>query len=76
MKIDHSHKKHGKSLALAIAGLLGGSIALLWGWNTFAVEILSQQEMRLKHALALELLILSLAAMIPMAWRLFGNRTP
>lgn len=76
MEIDHSHKKHGKTLALAIAALLGGGIALLWGWNTFAVEILSQQEMRFKHALALELLVLSVAVMIPMAWRLFGSRTP
>jgi hypothetical protein len=75
MEIDHSHRKHGKTLVLAMAVLFGGSIALLWGWNTFAVEVLSQQEIEFRHALALELLVLSIAGVIPIAWRLVGNRS-
>jgi hypothetical protein len=76
MGFDHSNRQHGKTLVLAMAVLFGGSVALLWGWNTFAVEVLSQQEIKFRHALALQLLVLSIAGMIPMAWRLVGKRSP
>jgi hypothetical protein len=51
-----------------------GSIALHWGWNSFAGEMLSQQPMRFEHAFALALLLLSVSSVFPVAWRLLGDQ--
>jgi len=74
MKNQIDYKRHGRAFLMGIAILTGVSIALLWGWNTFAVDMLSQQAMRFKHALALTLLLLSVAGVFPIAWRMFGTR--
>jgi len=71
----HDYKHLGRTLALALTILTGSCIAILWGWNTFAVEILSQQTMKFKHALALELFVLSVAGACSIAWRVFGVRS-
>lgn len=70
----HDHRHLGRTLALMFMLLTGGGIAILWGWNTFAVEILSQQAMQFRHALALELFVLSVAGACSIAWRFFGIR--
>lgn len=75
MRHPHNAKRHGRTILLTLVVLFGGGIALLWGWNTFAVELLSQPAMKFKHALALELLLLCVAAAFPLTWRLFGTRT-
>ncbi len=61
-------------LVLAFLGLFAFATILLWGWNTFAVEVLGQHAMRFKHALALEVLLLSVAGVFPVVWRLFASR--
>jgi len=76
MGIRHlDHQRHGRTLFAALAVLTMGSIGLHWGWNTFAVEILSQQAMKFKHALALELILLATAGVLPVIWRLFTGRS-
>jgi len=75
MEHPHDTKRHGKTILMALAIVIGGGIALHWGWNTFAVELLSQQAMKFKHALALELLLLSVATVFPLTWRMFGTRS-
>jgi hypothetical protein len=73
---NHHVERNGRAraLVLGLAGLVVVAVALLWGWNTFAVEVLGQQSMKFKHALALELLILCVAGVFPLAWRLRGHR--
>jgi hypothetical protein len=74
MKNHHIvHKGRARVLVLVLAGFVMMAMALLWGWNTFAVEVLGQQTMRFKHALALEVLLLSVAGVFPVARRLFGH---
>lgn len=70
----NDYKRHGRTLAMTLTILTMGGIAILWGWNTFAVEILSQQAMQFKHALALEFFVLSIAGACSIAWRLFSTR--
>lgn len=67
-------KGHARTLVLVFVGLFAVATMLLWGWNTFAVEVLGQQEMKFKHALALEFLLLSVAGVFPVVWRLFAGR--
>jgi len=60
---------------LAVAGaLFAGAVVLLWSWNGFAVEILQAPALRFRHALALELLLLSAAAAPALGARLFAAR--
>ena len=68
---DHRHTV--KHIMLAVAGLLLIAVMLLWGWNTVAVDLFGQESMRLKHAVALELLILSIGALLAIAWRILSR---
>lgn len=71
MKDLYSLKKgHGRALFLALSGLLVFAVAIAWGWNTFAVELLEQQPMKIKHALGLEVLVLAAGGLLPLARRL------
>lgn len=69
--LDNNPKYQGRGrvFLMAFVGLILTTITLLWGWNTFAVEILSMDEMKFKHALALELLILVIAIIFYCIWR-------
>lgn len=73
---DHHIDRKGRArmLVLAFMGLFAVATMFLWGWNTFAVEVLGQHAMRFKHALALEVLLLSVAGVFPAVWRLFARR--
>lgn len=72
---DHSrYKGHARAAATALGILALMTTTLLWGWNTFSTEILALPAIRFKHALALELLLVSVASSIPAAWRLFAVR--
>lgn len=51
-----------RALVIGIVVFAAGTIAILWGWNTFAVGILGLPEIRLRHAVALEILILAVSA--------------
>lgn len=73
MKRHHRSERRWHGAATVILLLLGVAIALHWGWNGFAVELLSQEAMTFKHALALEVSLLAVASLFPLAWRLFGR---
>lgn len=74
---DHrnSRLRRAARAVLAIAGVLfAGAVVLLWSWNGFAVEILQAPALHFRHALALELLLLSAAAVPALGARLFAAR--
>jgi hypothetical protein len=74
---DHHVKSsnHLRILFVWLVGIGAVAVALLWGWNTFAVEMLGQQAMKFKHAVALEILFASVSVAFSAVWRLFKNRT-
>lgn len=77
MTVQHKHdKRRARSVAsaLAILGLMG--TALLWGWNTFAVDVLALPAIRFRHALALEVFLISVACTVPLARRLIVPSAP
>lgn len=74
MKDHSSYKRHARTFAAALAILTLMTTALLWGWNTFATEVLALPSIKFKHALALELFLVVVASTIPIAWRLFAVR--
>ena len=71
MTTHHLKSGHRRKAILWIGLLFASSIAVLWGWNTFAVELLAQEPMRFKHALALQFLVLSVASALPLIRALF-----
>lgn len=59
-------------MAIALGVFLLVGIVIHWGWNTFAVEILGASPLQFKHSIALELLVLAVASLFPLSWRLVG----
>ena len=74
MKHHHVHGGRARALLITLLALGLAATALLWGWNTFAVELLAQPAMHLRHALALELTVLSVAGTASLAGRLVAAR--
>lgn len=71
--MTHEHQRgRGKSTAIAIGIFLFAGIVIHWGWNTFAVEILGASALQFKHSIALVSLVLAVASLFPLAWRLVG----
>lgn len=66
-------KRYGKALVGTLALLLAMSIILMWGWNTVAVELLRQEPMAFRHAVALEASLVAVAMVLPLAHRLAGR---
>lgn len=58
--------EHNRGRAHGVFGVLfafaAASVAILWSWNSFAVDILGLPEIRFRHAVALELLVVVLSA--------------
>jgi hypothetical protein len=57
---EHQRRRtHGaaKTTLVAIAVFVGGSILLLWSWNTLAADLLQLPEAGFKHAVAFGLWI-------------------
>ncbi len=46
-----------KAIAVAMALFLVGSIAVLWSWNTLAVDLFQLPQARFKHAIAFVVLL-------------------
>ena len=60
----HEHGGHGRAIVYALVALLVGGIVILWSWNTVATDLLGHPEMEYRHALAIELLIISAGALL------------
>lgn len=61
MKHRSLHAGRLGSLVVTLLALGTVATALQWGWNTVAADLLAQPPMHFRHALALELTILSVA---------------
>lgn len=70
-----SPRRTGAILLAALAALAAGGVALLWAWNTVAVELFAAPAIGFRHAFAAELAVAILAAIAATAARL-GHRRP
>jgi hypothetical protein len=61
LKIEHNHGR-ARHIVLGLATYAAGTVAILWVWNAFAVDILGLPAIRFRHAVALELLVFAASA--------------
>lgn len=74
---EHSkHQRHhtAKAIFFVAAILFVGGVLILWSWNTFAGDLFQAPDMRFKHALAAETLIVVIAAIVALSARVFRGR--
>ena len=58
---DKSHRQGGVHTAtVAIAAIALGAVALLWGWNTVAADLLGLPVAKYVHALSFEIALVTL----------------
>jgi hypothetical protein len=69
LKTERKHRL-AHNAVVGLAAIAAGTVAIQWGWNTFAVEILGLPDIRFRHAVALELLVLAVPAPVALP-RLF-----
>jgi len=49
------NKGHGRAIAMTLIAVLCGGVAILWSWNTIAVDMFAHPAMEFRHAFAVEL---------------------
>ena len=58
------NKGHGRTIAMSLIAIFFGGVAILWSWNTFAVDLFAQPEMEFRHAVAVELLLIAVGSLV------------
>jgi hypothetical protein len=58
------NKGHGRTIVMFLIAIIFGGIAILWSWNTVAVDLFGQPEMAFRHAIAVELLLIASGSLI------------
>lgn len=62
------NKGHGRTIVLSLSAVFFGGVAILWSWNTVAVEMFAQPEMEFRHAIAVELLIIAAGSLLSLPY--------
>ncbi|MBV1904129.1 MAG: hypothetical protein KUG58_10910 [Marinosulfonomonas sp.] len=55
---------HGRTIVMSLIAVFFGGVAILWSWNTIAVDLFAQPEMEFRHAVAVELLLIAAGSLI------------
>ncbi len=72
---DNKGYKMTIAILVAIGVLFVSGVLILWSWNTFAVDLFQAPKMQFRHALAIELLAASIAAIFGLTLRLSSGHT-
>ena len=77
-KTFRRHHRDGRlrGLTLAAAGFTLGAIALMWSWNTVAVDLFGAAEARLVHAISFEFALLTILLTWRAATRAYDSTHP
>ncbi len=70
LNVDTHRHGRGKSVLVAIAVFALSCVCLHWGWNTVAVDLFAQTKSEFKHAVAFQLALFSVVAIVPLVGRL------
>ena len=76
MNLQPEHVRRGRRLLLVPVVLLMGGIVITGAWNTLAADLLAQHGIRLRHAIAVELLLAVAVTVVVATRRLLGSRRP
>jgi hypothetical protein len=73
--MELENKGRGGTIVMSLIAIAFGGIAILWSWNTVAVDLFGQPEMALRHAIAVELLLIASGSLIglPSVFRRFQD---
>jgi len=52
-------KGHGRTIVMSLIAVLCGGVAILWSWNTVAVDMFAHPEMEFRHAFAVEVALIA-----------------
>lgn len=63
MNKDKGHRVGTSALTIGLI-LLVGAVTLLWSWNTLAADVFGLQTLRFKHAIAAELVVVTVTATV------------
>lgn len=55
---------HGRTVIMSLIAILFGGVAILWSWNTIAVDLFSQPAMEFRNAVAVELLLIAVGSLV------------
>jgi len=60
----HENQGHGRTIVMSLIAIVFGGVAILWLWNTVAVDLFALPVMDFSHAIAVELLIVAAGALL------------
>ncbi len=67
----HTNRRHGMIVIWSFVFLLCSSVAVLWAWNTLAVDLFFLPQMQFKHGFALMLTVFVVLAAGSVTRRIF-----
>ncbi len=62
--MNPENKGHGRVIAKSLIAVFFGAVAILWTWNTLAVDLFAQPEMEFRHAVAVVLILIAIGSLI------------
>ncbi|MFY0681176.1 MAG: hypothetical protein JXR13_11420 [Thalassovita sp.] len=62
--MEFENKGHGRTIMKSLLVIIVGGVAILWSWNTLAVDLFGLPEMAFRHALASVLLLVAIGSLI------------
>ena len=72
-KVNIEYHSIGKRLLIGTAIVIVSGIAVMWAWNTLAVDLFQLPAVKFRHAFAAELLLISLGAGLGIGARILGG---
>jgi hypothetical protein len=57
--MELENKGHGRTIVMSLIAIVLGGVAILWSWNTLAVDLFGLPEMTFRHAVAAVLLLVA-----------------
>ena len=62
--MELENKGHGRTIVMSLIAIVLGGGAILWSWNTHAVDLFGLPEMTFRHAVAAVLLLVAAGSLI------------
>jgi hypothetical protein len=62
--MELENKGHGRTIVMSLIAIVLGGVAILWSWNTLAVDLFHLPEMTFRHAVAAVLLLVAAGSLI------------
>ena len=58
------NRGHGRTFVISLIAIVFAGIAILWSWNTLAVDLFGLAEMEFRHAVAMVLSLIAIGSLV------------